>query len=464
MPSIVVKYVKPDPRNGSLIYRRRVPKLLAPHFPQTEIIKVLGRTHQEALVAYGPFHQRIEHMLALARNGVTGLSPAEQRTRLIAALETWGADPFGPGRDDNERTWRQEAAEKLVAPFQDPDTGEYDAVPEAVDAEASALLVGVPKTAPGPSITDAFKFYLAENPKTIPEQRKKQEQRFARIEKALVAAAGSDKQVAHLTRADARNWRDQRIAAGVAPATVRREKNDLHTVIQTAISELLDNTVTNPFHRLQLPEEAVSRQDQREPLPSAVIEGVYAALADEPDKLAIWTLLDWTGARPSEIAKLKVEEIILDDPIPHILIQERDDRTLKTSWSTREVPLIGPALAVAQEIVQRRKVANTAAFPRYVGEGGMDRLSAALNKRVRKLTTNPKHVPYSLRHNMKDRLREADVPEQTQNAIMGHSMGKGEEGRYGKRLALTKKRNGLLAAMAGYRGFTAEAPPDDAVK
>lgn len=77
MPSFVVKHVKKDTRNGNLIYRRRVPQAPKGLFPQGEIVKTLGRTTQEALKAYGPFHGRIEHLLALAKNGVAGLSPAE---------------------------------------------------------------------------------------------------------------------------------------------------------------------------------------------------------------------------------------------------------------------------------------------------------------------------------------------------------------------------------------------------
>lgn len=454
MPRVDVQYLKTDKRNGSLIYRRRVPKGLEAAFPQTEIVKVLGRTMQEALVAYGPFHQRIEHLRALAKNGVAGLSPAEQRQRLVVALQSWGADPFGPGQTDAERTWRQEAAAKLVAPYENLATGTFEDVPPAVDAEATALLAGVATKAPGPTITDAFKFYLAENAKPIPEQRKKQEQRYARAERHLIAAVGSDKLVADLTREDARKWRDMRIAAGVLATTVGREKNDINAVIATAVSEL-DAGGVNPFAKLKLPQATVSRQEERDPLPIPVIEGVYAALAKKADLLAIWTLMDFTGARPSEIRQLKLSEIVLADPIPHIVIQERDDKTVKTSWSIRQVPLIGAALTAARAVVEQQKGRSEFAFPHYASEGGMDRLSKALTLRIRTLTTDPKHVPYSLRHNMKDRMREAEVFSQTQLAIEGHALGAGQEASYGKGVSLQKKQKALLDALAGYRGTAA---------
>ncbi len=123
---------------------------------------------------------------------MAGLSPAELRERLIVALKSWSADPFGPGQTDQERTWRAEAADKIIAPFQDPDPGEYEGVPDDLDIPASVLLAGVPEGARGPSITDAFKFYPSENAKPILEQRKKQDQRCARAERNLIAAVGSD--------------------------------------------------------------------------------------------------------------------------------------------------------------------------------------------------------------------------------------------------------------------------------
>jgi hypothetical protein len=349
MLMIAVKYAKTDKRNGNMIYRRRVPTALGEYFPgQTMLVKALG-TGDKALAEYTRYHAHIEHLKALAENGVDGLSPNEQRTRLKALLESWGADPHSSGYDEgdlNEWTWRQEAANKLLDPYQDSDTGEWRDVPADTEAQALALMEGVPDKTSEPMITDAFKFYLEENAKTIPEQRKKQIQRFRRAEKHLATAIGSDKPVSNLTREDARKWRDMRLAAGVAPDTVRREKNDISAVIGLAQSEL-DAGGKNPFSGLKLPKAKVSRQSQREALPLEVIEGVYGLLkAKRPDLLPIWTLLDFTGARPSEISQLLVEEIILDHAVPHIIIHERDDRTLKTSWSTRKVPLVGEALIV----------------------------------------------------------------------------------------------------------------------
>lgn len=445
--NVTVKYLKKDPRNGNWLYRRVVPKVLKSWVSQTEFVISLGKTQGDALIQYGIHHQKIEHMIALAKMGVTGLSPAEQRERLKTMLEVWGADPYSAGRDDNELTWREEAAAKIVDRYQDPLTGEYEGVPEDEALMARVLLGGVTKNAPEPTVTDAFNFYLKENMKDTPEKRKKQEQRFRRAERNLIAALGGDKAVSQLTREEVRRWRDMRIEAGAAAGTIKREKSDLSTVINTARSEL-DVRGDNPFENLKLPKSSVSRRDEREALPEDVLNGVYTQLkAGPPDLLAIWTLLDFTGARPSEIRELNVGEVVLDHDVPHLVITEREGRSLKTSWSIRKVPLVGKALYEAKKLVKEAVDASAPVFPRYSGEGGMDRLSQALNGRIRKLSKNQKHVTYSLRHNMSDRLRAAEVFDATQRAIQGHSYGRGEAASYGGDIPLEKKRDALLRVM-----------------
>lgn len=166
--NVTVKYLTKDRKTGHYTYRRRVPDSLRRITGKREFLKVLGRTEAEALTFYGQFHQRIEHMVALAARGVTTLSPVEQQKALAAMLQEWGADPHGPGRDDQERTWREEAAEAIVAPYQDDRTGDSVGVP--ADAVASALLAGVSKTKPKPTVTDAFKFYLSEKAKRLPDR------------------------------------------------------------------------------------------------------------------------------------------------------------------------------------------------------------------------------------------------------------------------------------------------------
>lgn len=114
MRNVTVKYLRKNDRTGSFEYRRRVPKSLEKLVAKREFLKVLGKTQSEAVMRYGAEHEKIEHLVSLAKFGVTGLSPMEQSKKLAALLESWDADPHSAGRDDNERTWRGEAAAQLV--------------------------------------------------------------------------------------------------------------------------------------------------------------------------------------------------------------------------------------------------------------------------------------------------------------------------------------------------------------
>ena len=417
--------------------------------PQGEIFERLGRTHEEVLRNWTLVHQRIEHQLELARNGLTGLSEADRKERLVTMLQEYGADPHGPGLDENERTWREAKADRIVDQYQNPKTGEYDDLPDDKYSIASAFTTGVSGVVVEATVADAFIFYLKEKALPVPEQRKKQIQRFGRAERRLIGVLQGDRKLSEITRKDARVWRDVRVAAGMSPATIRREKNDISAVISLAISEL-DTVAENLFHGLKIAGASAGKRDDREPLPEVVIEGMYEALSDHAELLMIWTLLDFTGARPSEVRMLRIDEFRLDVEFPHIVIETREGRTLKTQWSTREVPLVGYALEVGLMLVEEAK-GRELAFPRYAKPGGMDRMSAALNGRIRKLTANPKHVAYSLRHNMKDRMREAEVFPETAKAIEGHAYSTGQDASYGGGLSLRKKAQALKSALGFYR-------------
>lgn len=449
MRNVTVKYLRQNKRTGSFEYRRRVPRVLEGLVKKREFLKVLGKTQGEAVMHYGREHERIEHMVSLAKHGVTGLSPLEQSTRLAALLESWGADPHSYGRDDNERTWREEAAAGLVDKYQDPLTGEYVGVPEEDGAIAGVLLTGVSKETPQVTVTDAFAAYLTEHSHKIPEQRKKQKQRFRRSEKNLLFILGGDKPLVEVNRTKARAWRNMR-AKQVAPSTVRRERNDIGAVFSWAISELDGSGETNPFSGMKIAGAVESRQDQRLPLDQSVIDKVYKNLRPHKDLSQIWTLLDYTGARVGEIRMLLVSEIVIDDPVPHIVIQPRPDRTLKSKWSERKIPLVGAALVIAEALTKGRD-GGEYAFRQYATKGGLDRLSQVLNRMIREYTDNPKHVAYSLRHNMKDRMRLAEVFPEKAKALEGHAFSAGQDGSYGSGYPLEQLREALEKALKGYR-------------
>jgi integrase len=143
-----------------------------------------------------------------------------------------------------------------------------------------------------------------------------------------------------------------------------------------------------------------------------------------------------TGMRPSEICNLTADAIKLKAPIPHVLVEPRDDpddpRQVKTKASIRMIPLLGVALAALK--------LQPDGFPRYRNkESG---LSAAVNKRMRKLGLFPTraHSVYSLRHSFEDRMKEGRVDVELRMILMGHTIDRPE---YGSGGSLKLRRDAL---------------------
>ena len=127
-----------------------------------------------------------------------------------------------------------------------------------------------------------------------------------------------------------------------------------------------------------------------------------------------------TGCRLSEVRGLRVEDVTTEGETPHISVAWHDERRVKAESSFRCVPLVGDALEAAREAVAASE-GDKFLFVRYLGKNGADNISSLLMGHVRKETANPKHVVHSLRHNMKDWLREAEVSKQDQDLILGHA-------------------------------------------
>ncbi|TJZ85850.1 integrase [Paracoccus hibiscisoli] len=130
-----------------------------------------------------------------------------------------------------------------------------------------------------------------------------------------------------------------------------------------------------------------------------------------------------TGYRPSEGAGLMPGEIRLSDPVPHILIQRNENRTLKTSHSKRAIPLVGVSLDAFRQA--------PGGFPRYAKNSAG--LSATVNKFLREngLLETPAHSLYSLRHAFEDRMLTAGIDERVRRDMLGHSLNRERYGSGG---------------------------------
>ena len=133
-------------------------------------------------------------------------------------------------------------------------------------------------------------------------------------------------------------------------------------------------------------------------------------------------LISDTGMRLAEAAGLALNDIVLDSEIPYINLKPNESRRLKTKQSSRKIPLIGLSLWAAQQV--KSEFNGTYAFPRYTkgGRCNANSASAALNKWVKKITTQPVSL-HSFRHSLTDRLRAVQCPRDIIDAIGGWTAG-----------------------------------------
>ena len=150
-----------------------------------------------------------------------------------------------------------------------------------------------------------------------------------------------------------------------------------------------------------------------------------------------------TGMRLSEVVGLSKDDLFLKSDIPHLRVIPQPWRRLKTLSSERSIPLVGVSLWAAQKASEASE--SRFAFPKYCNENkaSSNSVSAALNKWLQR-NINGEIVVHSLRHAMRDRLRNIECPVDIIDAIGGWSRGTiGEDYGLGHSLAVKHKWLGL---------------------
>jgi len=132
---------------------------------------------------------------------------------------------------------------------------------------------------------------------------------------------------------------------------------------------------------------------------------------NEDARLIVYALIE-TGCRPSEIANLQQEHIILDAPVPYLKIRPTANRKLKSKSASRDLPLLGVSLEAMKQ--------RPNGFLRYRDKGSI--LSQTLMKRFKAdgLLESPDHRIYSIRHTFEKRMLEADIDYGLRCILMGH--------------------------------------------
>ena len=450
---LVLQYVQePTGSRGIYRYRRRVPAELKPYVGKGELIASLGQTKPEALKRYPAIHAAFEQALEAASKALARDRrgrPTGDKTRLerygelMDEIRALGIEnPEASPEDEDEASIRSILADTIAARYpEDPETG-HPMIDDPSDVLRVQALMGAAPAKPAPTLEDAKRVYVAEKLDGTDFEFRKKLRRVERIVEAVNAALDPVPTLDRWTRETAKKVRDHYIAAGLKPASVKRELNTLKGMITCFITET-EASFTNPFSRLELPKSVEAASESRHPIPDEIKDKITAIILRraKQDVQLLWRLLDGTGARIAEITGLRAQDIIVDGEMPHLKIVAHPERRLKTASSARDLPLVGDALEAARQALEMVGDGQYV-FARYIKPTGPTTASAVLMKRIREVTEEPKHTVHSLRHGMADRLSLAETSAIDKNAIMGHlNPGTGERhygGSYAKLKVLTR--------------------------
>jgi integrase len=354
--------------------------------------------------------------------------PKTIKMKAADLLRDWDLSPDSLSHDDDATSLfhshldlkRERYAMGNESAYRHADPSDYLQPHEIVAAQ---MLAGQSK----PRLSDALDLYLKFHAKRNVDKFCK----YARTSFGRMVAAIGDKVIEDTSREDGHAFVTKMQAEGLSTGSVRRLLNTSIAVMEAYIKEKQISR-TNPFSSIPIPDEGV---DVEGAIPYATEELdklVNACMLADDDRRWLLAMIADTGARLAEVAGLAIEDIHLDDPVPHIVIKVHPWRSLKNKASARAVPLLGASLWAAQRVMANAPAGQALAFPRYnkTAKTNANSASAALNKWI-KDTLELDHIIHELRHTIADRLREVQCPADVRLAIGGWTVGGVGEG-YGQ--------------------------------
>ena len=389
--------------NGSFRYKRNVPLHLRALIGKATLYRQLGDSYKEAMQNLPLIHARIEALLE-------GEKEKSARDRSIEIIRGALGD---------------EVADMVLANA----VPEYSEIEDALNELGKALHKQklpseiVEQVYSGKlrqeviTLETVLKDYVAYKSDT-PKAEKEIKQRVERLRKDMQHIYGKQKlryvSLIDISRQDANDLRDHLLSRVSANSAVR-----MLGVVRTAINHAIVEhslNIPNVFTNLRIKGAGASKLD-RLPLSDTQVVHLETAYSNDTTAWALFVCLRDTGCRVSEIAGLRVKDCDTDKEC--LIISPTPWRTLKTNNSQRSVPLSSEAIKALDEVSQGKNP-EAPLFPQYAKERGGDNCSAMLMKRLRTVITDKKLTMHSLRHRMKDKLRNTGCPEAISMAILGH--------------------------------------------
>ena len=443
MLKLAMKHVsKIKTRTGyRYLYRRIVPERWRGRMGKAELSTTLGHTEAEAIKAYDKVHKYYQDKFDSLKpyEAVVGKPTYNQIKERLRSYNALAKDCFRLSEHEEVENWQEGEEEARVLMVEhildnyqrNPITGEYEDIPEAEKKFLQSVARGLSRN--DYTIEDAFEDYLRLKKEESSDKQHKQKVRYERVLRYITESIGERKTLISINRQDAQRVRDDLLEKGQKPPTVSRYLDDIKAVLNLAAIEN-DIPYVDKFRKLNLP-KYLADKEQRLPLSDHVLAHVEVELEKREDQtlLQIWTILRYTGARPSEISMLLVNEVHVDSNMPYLEIKPRVGHRLKNQYSQRDLPLTKTPLgAVKTRLQVALDNGDKHLFQKFIDINGASNLSAQLMLVIKKYTNEERHKVYSLRHNHEDWGRER-LPEniEVRNAIHGRAYSQGETARYG---------------------------------
>ena len=268
----------------------------------------------------------------------------------------------------------------------------------------------------GPTLTEGLEVYL----RLKGDGRPVTFETGARRSIGYLLEVSEDKAVDTYDRKDANALREYLKGRGLAKESIARNMTNVRAVINFVLRE--HGLPTNSaFSGVYLGEVGIPKKRY---VPAALELRKLQELCRVEDDELRWILgiIINTGMRLSEAVGLSKDDLSLSSDIPYLKVTPQPWRRLKTIGSERVIPLVGVSLWAAQRASEASKTQFV--FPKYCNENkaSSNSASAALNKWLQR-KINSEIVVHSLRHMMRDRLRNIECPSNVIDAIGGWTYG-----------------------------------------
>jgi integrase len=253
---------------------------------------------------------------------------------------------------------------------------------------------------------------------------------------SFIELAG-DRDVTSYVRDDAKLFVNDLQRHGNKTATIRRKVNSICAILNYAYAEL-DVDKRNPFSRLFIKGEGQDAHKRGTFTLDQLKQGYEHALSSGSQVKLLMPLLGETGCRLAEIVGLELDDIDMTESLIHI--RPNRIRRLKTSNSTRTLPLVGYAKEAMLLALQHAD--DHCLYPRYLKDGTC-RATHASNALGKWLKNDFGMTAHSLRHTFRDRLRASGCPLELIDQIGGWSSIGTIGSRYGRGYELGAVRDQL---------------------